>query len=529
MRSPLLRLSQWIRRLGSLPQVGPPLLAGALALALYAYTAAPSLTWAHHGQDGGDLIAAAMTWGVPHPSGYPTYCLLGRLFALLPLGDAARRFNLFSALAAACAVGLTCDTTARILGRTGRISPWLQSALSLGAALCLAASPALWSQAIIAEVYALNALFCSLCLNLALRLDGSSPAFSWFWLGLSLGLGLGNHLTLLWLTPALALWLRPWAARRRGMAALLGLGAGLAVYGYIPLAAGGDPPVNWGEPRTWQGLWWLVTGRYYHGYLWRWRWVQRIPLAPALYPAPTRLLSWIGLWVRQFTPVGLALAVVGFGAWLQGRGHTRRLALALLLGIGLWSAYALGYDTVDSYLYLLPAFLVATPALAAGALCIAQAASLRARPLLRVLAPGLLCALAIGSALQHGPLLALRHDDEATRWLEATLADLPAQSVVLTGEDGHTFALSYALWVEHRRPDLALIDGELWAQPWYAEQVRRRHPDLDATAALSLAELVETTLDQRAVCLTSPRPDIAARYAVRVVGDLACLERLPAQ
>ena len=78
-----------------------PLLAGALALGLYASTAAPWLTWEHAGADGGDLITAAITGGVPHPSGYPTYCLLGRLYALLPLGSSARRLNLFSATAAA--------------------------------------------------------------------------------------------------------------------------------------------------------------------------------------------------------------------------------------------------------------------------------------------------------------------------------------------------------------------------------------------------------------------------------------------
>ena len=54
----------------------PALISGGLALALYARTLAPGLTWAHHGADGGDLLAAALTHGVPHPSGYPAYQLL---------------------------------------------------------------------------------------------------------------------------------------------------------------------------------------------------------------------------------------------------------------------------------------------------------------------------------------------------------------------------------------------------------------------------------------------------------------------
>ena len=38
-----------------------------LPAALYLSTLAPTLTWAHGGQDGGDLIAAVFTSGVPHP------------------------------------------------------------------------------------------------------------------------------------------------------------------------------------------------------------------------------------------------------------------------------------------------------------------------------------------------------------------------------------------------------------------------------------------------------------------------------
>lgn len=497
----------------------PPLLAGLLALALYAYTAAPSLTWAHHGQDGGDLIAAAMTWGVPHPSGYPTYCLLGRLFALLPLGDVARRFNLFSALAAAGAVALACVISEQVLRCTTRLEAQARRRLSFAAALCLAASPMVWSQAVIAEVYALNVLSCALCLYLAMRLTADSPPASWGALGLALGLGLGNHLTLLWLAPAIALWIWPRANKRRVIAALGGLGLGLTVYLYIPLAAAGDPPVNWGQANTPQGLWWLLTGRLYHGYLWR------LPLGHV----PSRLLAWIGLWGRQFTPFGLALVTVGFASWLQRRGAARRLALALLASIGLWSAHALGYDTSDSYLYLLPAFLLATPALAAGALTVLGAIWPRPGRLKRLLTPGLLCALALWSAWQQGPALSLRHDAEAVRWLTATLTDLPPRSLVITGEDGHTFALSYALWVEGQRPDLALVDGELWAQPWYAQQVQRRYPDLRAEVGLSLEELVAANLTRRPICFTNPRPNVTARLVIRQTGDLICLEGRPPQ
>ncbi|MGD9101843.1 MAG: DUF2723 domain-containing protein, partial [Anaerolineae bacterium] len=61
---------------------------------VYGLTLAPGLTWAHYGADGGDLVTAAHTLGVPHPPGYPTYTLLAWLFTRLSLGNVAWRVNL---------------------------------------------------------------------------------------------------------------------------------------------------------------------------------------------------------------------------------------------------------------------------------------------------------------------------------------------------------------------------------------------------------------------------------------------------
>ncbi len=81
-------------------------LVGGASLALYLLTLAPTITWANAGTDGGDLITAAATLGVPHPPGYPLYITLGHLFAQLPIGDVAFRLNLFSAVCMALAAAL---------------------------------------------------------------------------------------------------------------------------------------------------------------------------------------------------------------------------------------------------------------------------------------------------------------------------------------------------------------------------------------------------------------------------------------
>ena len=53
---------------------------------VYFSTLAPGLTWAHNGADGGDLLSAVASGGVPHPTGYPTYLLLAQAFQYIPVG-----------------------------------------------------------------------------------------------------------------------------------------------------------------------------------------------------------------------------------------------------------------------------------------------------------------------------------------------------------------------------------------------------------------------------------------------------------
>src|SRR5215211_9183630 len=72
-------------------------------LALYVRTAAPSVL----SGDSAEFQLAAPLLGVPHPTTYPLYVLLGKLATLLiPLGDLAWRVTLVSAGCAALAVAL---------------------------------------------------------------------------------------------------------------------------------------------------------------------------------------------------------------------------------------------------------------------------------------------------------------------------------------------------------------------------------------------------------------------------------------
>ncbi len=424
----------------------------------YLITLAPDITWAYQGADGGDLITAAYTLGVPHPSGYPTYVLLGWLFSRFPVGLIAWRFNLLSAVSIAGAAWLIFNIVHTYIGA------WLPA---LASAWTFAFIPLVWSQAIITEVYGLNILFIALLLWLSLQIRAGRTQLS-FYLGLTFGLALGVHLTVILLLPVIVgalyrYWrsVLPWA--------VLGLLSGLLVFSYLPLRAGRGP-ITWETPDTWRGFWALVSGRIYRGYL--------FALPPGfLGPRVLALLNY-------FAEMGfVALVLLGLGmrwAWY----HAREALAWVTASAACYLVYAIGYRTADSYVYLLPVFVMAAIGVGLGLNdLLSRFAAKSLNPLLGMVALSL--SLILG--LINAPRLSLRDDWLAHRFWQTMMTQAPERAVLLTYQDNHTFTLWYAQHVLKQRPDVVIIDTGLLAYDWYQQDISRTHPwltDLSDLAGL---------------------------------------------
>lgn len=210
-----------------------------LPLLVYYLTLAPDLTWAHGGADGGDLIVAAYTLGVSHPPGYPAYTLLAHLFTLLPWGSIAFRVNLLSAMGAAVAAGSIALTVSALSTQEHKWSVLLGAAV---AAWSLAFMPLLWSQAVIAEVYAVHAAFVALTIWLALRLNDNPTTWAALILGLVWGIAFGFHQTSIFLLPIIIWGLSGHIEKTKAFRLWSGLSLGFTVallqWLYIALRAG---------------------------------------------------------------------------------------------------------------------------------------------------------------------------------------------------------------------------------------------------------------------------------------------------
>lgn len=443
-----------------------PLVTLGILLLIYSQTQAKGPTWANYGMDGGDLFAAVATMGVPHPTGYPTYVVIGRAIALTPFGDLSQQLVWLSSAGMALAAALLAALSGRIVpGRR-----WLGASIGLTVGLAFGLAPVPWSQAVVIEVHALNALFVALALALSLGLnpDADRPRWRAAVLGAVCGIGLGNHLTFALLLPALGALVWRWARETRdwrlAVLASTGLILGLGVYAYLPLAARADPPVNWGDPSTWAGFRWVITGELYQG----------LAFGLPLGEIPRRVAAWAGLLVEQFGFLGVGAGI--FGLVYGGSRYTALDRLTYWM-VPVYSLFALGYNTADSFGYLIPAYIGFGWWIALGLKAGAdRLGGLNAGWAL--LLPVLLLA-EIGVRLPARWIDVDASDDrQAVRFVEQLLGIAPDQAIILTEGTEDSFALWYAHFGQGARSDLKIIVAPLAQFTWYREGLRHTYPSL---------------------------------------------------
>lgn len=456
-----------------------------IALAVYAPAVARDLAWVG-ATDGGELITAAATLGVPHPPGYPTYVLLGRVFAALPFGTVAFRLNLFSAVCAAGAAGLLALTIRQRWGAGAR--PVVAAAM----ALAFAFSPLVWSQAVVAEVYTLNLLLVVAFLAAWLTRGPSAGS------GLLLGLAITTHPTSVLLLPlAIA------TARRARLRLMAGCAAGLVPTLVLPWLAAGDSPVVWGRPATLSGWLWLVSGQLY---------------AANFNPVPqgNHLAAlWHALALGPAALVGARATAAPGTAALPTTARDRLPPGLLGATIALYFLFALTYATPDAAVLLLPAIML---------LAVLAAPRLDRLGAWSLILPLLLALHGLAGRDTAGP---------SPRVLaEAALAATPSNALLLTPGDRSLFALWYFHHVENQRPDVVIVDANLFAFDWYRERLAAQYTGLFVPATDDLDVFRGSNAATRPVCTVSlvaglPAGDAQTGRSPAAPPTLHCNEESP--
>ncbi|MBU1627473.1 DUF2723 domain-containing protein, partial [bacterium] len=158
---------------------------------IYLKTNCPTVTVG----DNGELIAAPYVLGIPHPTGYPTFCILGKMFTMIfPFGSAGIRMNLTPSLYASIAAIFIYLLLFEI---------FKNMELAVISTLLFSFTRIFWSQSISAEVYSLNILFYAAWLFYLLRWFKTHDTRNFYSFAFFCLMGFTNHLTTILAGPGL--------------------------------------------------------------------------------------------------------------------------------------------------------------------------------------------------------------------------------------------------------------------------------------------------------------------------------------
>jgi hypothetical protein len=413
--------------------------------------------------DTAEFQAIGPVLGIAHPTGYPAYTMLAWVASVVlqPFGNEALRANLLSAIFTAAAIGLTATLVTRLTGR-------FVAGLAIG--LALAVSGEVWAIGLRADPHALHLLLATVLLSLLVvwqdRIRAGLAADRWLLAAaVAFGISLANHGLTFLLAPGIAIFVLavdPGLLRRPRL--ILACAGALAfttvlLYAYLPIRSAMNPPMDYGNPQTWDGFRYLVFAEQFRGTF------RPLPgFTEALRQIGQETLSQLGIFAI------LALVGTAVAAW-------RRPQLLLLLAM--WFTvnwyFALGYINADiGRYYLVPLVCVAVLAgLGVGAILdglahlveTAKSRLTRWSPgadqllaiLLSTIAAVLLIRVSDQAAHVRYARLDASHDYIARRWLDTVMPRLPQDSVVISWWSYST-TLWYGRYVDHSRPDITVID-----------------------------------------------------------------------
>lgn len=398
--------------------------------------------------DTAELQAVAPLLGTAHPTGFPTYILIGWLVnvALTPFGEPALRMNLFAALSVAVAAAVTVD-----LVRT------LTRSIPLGvlAGIGLALTGIVWEIGTHADAHALHLAMVAILLRLLVAWEDGRRDRTLVIAAIVFGLAAGNHSLTLLLAVPIALYViavdsdilhRPRFVAGCVGAAVLTLAL---VYLELPLRAGPfRAPLVYGQPETWDGFWYVALAEQFRG-----------SLVGPFHDLPGKVAALVDRTVDGFGPLA-ALLPVAFGVTAITRP---RYALLTGSAVAITCFFAASYVNamIERY-YLVPVLMAWTwlAILAHGLLSMAGLTWGRERHPHPLVASALAVLLLLPTAVavpDRFHAVDRSRDVTGRRWVDRAMEVMHPDAIIISWWSYST-PLWYAQLVEGRRPDIDIID-----------------------------------------------------------------------
>ena len=422
-------------------------------LILYLLTAYPTVAYI----DSGELAVANWTLGIAHPTGYPLYSLLGRLFSLLPF-ELIKTQILFGALCTSLAVAVFSMRLTRILD----VTEIVQQLTVAVAALAFGVAPLVWSQGVTNEVYSLHLLM--LALVVPLLLEKYSPR-NLILCSFVVGLSFGNHMSTVLLLPAVTYYLvvnrkSLIASPRTALCVFAVVALAASLYLYLPIRSAQDPVFNWGQPTNWANFIRHVSG-----------WQYQVWMFSRSFDELIRSFgNFAVILFKQFPPPYWLVVVYGFWvAWTR----RRRMAIILALILGCNVLYCLNFDIPDIDNYLLPSVLVLFTYSLVGIVSLTQL-----QTKVRLLGIPVMSALLIWGVAANWTVNNQSKNTSALDCVHNYYACADSNSLILCADWDYVSPWLYSHFYLKERPDVLIVDNELVRRSWYPDWIRHADDSL---------------------------------------------------
>ncbi len=448
--------------LETLQKWSPQAAAALFLLCLYVFTSLDTVTM----EDSGIFLVASYFAGIPQPTGYPLYIVLGKLFSLLPMGTVAFRIHLLNSVLGVAG----CWLVYRIVYRLAE-----DRSIAFFSALILGVSGSFWFQAVVAEVYMLNTCLFLLVLYGALELSFDYSRKTLAWVSFCYGLALSNHLPLTILAsgafPAL-LWYRKKELLRDSGIIVVFLSLSLLPYLHLLTAHFHSEFLFLYPIRNFSDLYDYLSRQNYSG-------IDVLKTA-SLTQSVEFLIFFSSRLTVEFSILAFPVVIVGFvsGWFLQKKS----LMISLTLGLLSSSFFLLIFWRTEhtdltrefyQYCQLIPLSVCAV--LFGNALLLLKTVPQIPRKIARML-PAVVGGICVVAALFFNfPRNDLKNDTFAYDYARLVLDHLPENSVLILNDDSDTGPVGYTHFVEGIRPDLLVTSqvGVLFPRKMFETQ---KHP-----------------------------------------------------
>lgn len=453
-----------------------------LPFIVYLKTLAPDVFFV----DAGELATACAKLCIAHPTGYPLFTVLGKFFALLPYGEEVYMMNAVSAFYTAISISIyflfsvfllkliiyfrNTESKTSIRFNLENYQIYFIATIS---ALILGFSRTWWDTATSIEVYNLHKIFLVLLIFTLYKAIFNEYLYPskrdniekyWLLFAFILGLSFGNHLSTLFLSiGVIYLYFAYNGFNKVSFIRILILAipflAGLSIYIYLFLRAE-NAPISWGYPHNWDNFVRHVSGKQFS--VWMFKSVETMK---------KQFYNFISIYPIEFSIPIFFLIIVGI---IKSFISNFKLFFFQFLLFAFSIIYGINYDIYDIDSYFLLAFLVSS-------MWILYALFFITEILKKVKIK--FSYLYIAVILPIFPLVFnyASNDESKNYYVKDYMFNVfnsakPNSIIMSTQWDFWVSASWYYQFVKGVRPDVIVVDKELFRRMWYLRHIKIHYP-----------------------------------------------------